>query len=413
MGRERFILCLETESPSSFGVGPRWVILSASFSFSTSVARRLNLGVQWVDPFKLGNGVVFEERRIKMRRKWVVVGICLAVCCGVPFVSWAQDKAAALQRLYEAAKKEGRLVIHDGGAIEEITPIIQGFEKRFPGIRVQAVVQPAPTIAPRIIVEAQAGKLSIDVASLSVTGYVVDLVNRGLLRKLDLSKVMDVDPANVWGEGLIHVEASITPCIIYNTHLVSKADEPRTWQDLLNPKWKGGKIYLSGFGLAHSTMFFTQKESDVVSYLKQLRNQGIVVKVDPRACTADVSSGEAIIGESFSRVFMAAKERGAPVELAPIGPLLYVPDGTSVITGAPHPNAAELWTAWRQTPEGRELTLKFAGEAPEIKCTNSPSAQYICNRGIKFKLMQTIEDARLRGEYQEKVRELLGMKTQK
>jgi iron(III) transport system substrate-binding protein len=342
--------------------------------------------------------------------KRVVIAIIVLLFLITPLVSSAQDKAAALQRLYEAAKKEGKLVIHDGGAIEEITPIMQGFEKRFPGISVQAIVQPAPSIVQRLIVESQANKLSIDLARGSISGTIVELNKRGLLKKLDLSKVIDVDPTNVWGGGILHVHTSVVPVIIYNTNLVSKTDEPKTWEDLLNPKWKGGKIYLSGVGIVNGSMFFTRKESEVVDYLKKLRTQEPVIKVDPRACTADVSSGEALIGEAFARVFIAAKQRGAPVEMAPIGPQMYIPDGTYVMAAAPHPNAAELWTAWRQTPEGGEFTLKYAGEAPEIKCSNCPSAQALCDKGIKFRVLQSMDDARLRGEYQEKVQVLLGMK---
>jgi iron(III) transport system substrate-binding protein len=348
-----------------------------------------------------------------MARKWVILGLCLTLLLGVPLLVFGQDRAAALQKLYEAAKKEGKLVIHDGGTIEEITPIIREFERKYPGISVQAIVQPQPTIAQRIIMESQAGKLSIDVGRSAIGAPLLQLNSRGLLRKLDLTKVIDVDPANVWAGGILHVQTSVVPCLIYNTDLIPKGEEPKTWEDLLSPKWKGGKIYLSSFGIVNASMFFTRRESDTVEYLKKLKNQEIVIKVDPRACTADVSSGEAYIGETFARVYIAAKQRGAPVDLAPIGPQMYIPDGTFVMNGAPHPNAAELWTAWRQTPEGRDYTFRYANEAPEIKCTNCPSAQALCDKGIKFRVLQTVEDARLRGEYQEKVQDLLGMKPKK
>ena len=344
-----------------------------------------------------------------MKRECVIMGVFVLILLVMPFASLAQDKSAALQRLYEAAKKEGRLVVHDGSTIEEITPIMQAFEKRFPGIKVQAIVQPAPVIPQRIIVEAQAGKLSIDLAQGSIQSWMMDLMDRGLVRKLDLSKVIDVDPTSVWGGGMLHITQSIVPCFVYNTNLVSKADEPRTYEDLLNPKWKGGRIFLSGIGTLLTTMFFTRKEDEVVDFLTKLRKQELVIKRDPRACTSDVVSGEAFIGETFSRIFMQVKPRGAPIELAPISPALYNPDGTYALNRSPHPNAAELWTAWRMTPEGREVTYKVQGYAPEIKCGNSPSAQYLCDKGIKFRVLQTVEDGRLLGKYQQRVRELLGI----
>ena len=76
-----------------------------------------------------------------MKRRWVVLGMGMILFLIVPFLSQgAEDKSAALQRLYEAAKKEGQLVLFDGTTIEEITQVIQVFEKRYPGIKVQANV---------------------------------------------------------------------------------------------------------------------------------------------------------------------------------------------------------------------------------------------------------------------------------
>jgi iron(III) transport system substrate-binding protein len=354
---------------------------------------------------------LLERRTMGMRGKWVIVGICLIIIMmflGAPFVSLAQDKSAALQRLHEAAKKEGQLVLHDGSSLEQITPIIQAFEKRFPGVKVQVIVQPSPSIISRIIIEAQARKLSIDAGKANIS-HLPTLNDRGLLRKPDLTKVVDIDPANIWEGGLLHVHASVVPGILYNTNLVAKGDEPRTWDDLLNPKWKGGKIFISGFGSSHAAMFFTREESDVVNYLKQLRKQELTVKRDPRSCTADVASGEAFIGEAFSRVIKPFKDAGAPVELTSIGPQVYVPDGTYALNNSPHPNAAELWIAWLMTPEGRATTLKVSGFAPENKCTNSPSAQWLCDKGIKFKVLETLKEAILYGEYQTKVQEVLGL----
>jgi iron(III) transport system substrate-binding protein len=328
----------------------------------------------------------------------------------VPFLSQgAEDKSAALQRLYEAAKKEGQLVLFDGTTIEEITQVIQVFEKRYPGIKVQAKVASSPTIPQQVILESQAGKLSIDAIQTGVQPFMVSLMDRNLMRKLDLDRVMDVDPTSVWGGGVLWVLQSIVPCFAYNTNLVSKADVPKTYEDLLDPKFKGGKIYLSVTTIGTGAMFFTRKENEVVDYLKRLRAQQIVIQRDPRSCTAAVSSGEASVGESFARLVGPTKQRGAPVDLAPIGPQIYIPEGTCALTGSPHPKAAELWIAWRLSPEGRDTTLRVHGNAPEIKCTNSPAAQLLCDKGIKFRVLSTVEDARLLGQYQAKARELLGL----
>jgi len=342
------------------------------------------------------------------KANWVVVGSVLLVLLFLPFAGITNAQSPDLKRLYEAAKKEGRLVIHDGGTLEEIRPIINAFEQQFPGIKVEAICQPAPTIPTRIIAEAAAGKLSIDAASQSVGGHLLNLIERGIVRKVDVTKVVKVEPENIWMGGYLYVETSVVPVWGYNTDLVSPADVPKTWEDLLHPKWKG-KIYMSGFGNIHASMFFTRPEAEAVSYLKKFRPQNVVLKANPRATSNSIATGEAAIGETFTRVFIEYKQRGAPVDIAPIGPQMYVPDGTCAMNGSPHPNAADLWVAWRQMPEGRAASLKFAGEAPEFRCENCPSAQWRCDKGIKIHPINSFEEARRRGEYEKKVQDLLGL----
>lgn len=352
--------------------------------------------------------VCIEEVRSMRRTKSVVLGCAFLLVFLFSYSGPLKAQSPEVKKLYEAAKKEGKLVLHDGGTIEEIRPIINAFEQQFPGIKVEAICQPAPTIPTRIIAEYTAGKLSIDAASQSVGGHLINLIDRGIVRKVNLSNLVRMDPENMWMGGYLYVETSVVPVWGYNTNVVAPADVPKSWEDLLDPKWKG-KIYMSGFGNIHGSMFFTRPENEVVNYLKKFRAQDIVLKPNPRTTSNAIATGEAAIGETFTRVFIEYKQRGAPVDIAPIGPQVYIPDGTCVFNGSPHPNAADLWTAWRQMPEGRAASLKFAGEAPEIRCENSPSARWRCEKGIKIHVINTLEEARRRGEFEKKVQDLLGL----
>jgi iron(III) transport system substrate-binding protein len=354
-----------------------------------------------------------------MKDKSLIVGIALLVLVSAPLVGVCKTptagdaKALTLHLLYEAAKKEGELVIHDGGTIAQFQPLINAFSKRFPGIKVKPIMLSSPLIAERIIAEANAGKLSIDVADGNVSEFLMQLIDRGLLRKLDLSDIVDVPRENIVLGGYLFADSSRVTCIAYNTDLVSKADVPKTWEDLLNPKWKGGKIFLARFGLAPASLFFEWEKSKALNYLKMLRNQDLVITPNPRASVDAVSSGQAYLGEAFTANVQGRIEKGAPIALTPISPQLFVPNGCYALEGAPHPNAARLFISWLQMPEGRKANLKFVGEAPESRPENCPSAKLLYDSGIKYILLNTPEQAHLRGQYQAIVVEALGILVKK
>ena len=328
------------------------------------------------------------------------------------FVGPVHALSPAMQKLYQEALAEGgTLVIHDGGEPEEIGPVIKAFETTFPNMKVEAICMPAPNMAPRIITEAAAGKLTVDLARGSVGGYTSDLYQRGLMRSVDLSDVVDVGPQNSAFNKAMWVEETSTIALAYNKNVVPAAEVPKTWEDLLNPKWKGKKIYMSVHGMLGASIFFSRPEGEAIAFLKKLKEQNIVVTPSPTVAVDAVCSGQAYFAEGFGgTIERRMQELGCPIDIAPISPQMQLVEGSYFLKNVKHPVAAKLWVAWRQTPEGKKVSLDLLGAAAETSPDACPSATLLFSKGIKFVSVDSVEKANQRGEYQTKVQEILGMK---
>jgi iron(III) transport system substrate-binding protein len=99
-------------------------------------------------------------------------------------------------------------------------------------------------IGTRIITESSAGKLSFDVASC-VALYMLPIVQRDLLVKYDWTKIVDLDPTITMFDGAYIYFGDTGRFWAYNKKLVPDNEMPRSWEDTLKPKWKGGKISAS------------------------------------------------------------------------------------------------------------------------------------------------------------------------
>jgi iron(III) transport system substrate-binding protein len=142
---------------------------------------------------------------------------------------------------------------------------------------------------------------------------------------------------------------------------MQSGDAPRTWEALLDPKWKDGKL-----GVSDATYYFALftkiwGEQKTTEYVKNLAKQrpflGRLAELTTR-----LQLGEILIATMLSESTLhSAKSRGAPIAFAPVEPVLVSTTNIGVLKGAAHPNAAVLFTAFNLSPEGQELWEQYRG----------------------------------------------------
>lgn len=181
------------------------------------------------------------------------------------------------------------------------------------------------------------------------------------------------------GYGVITLTQFVLPS--YNTKLVKPKDVPKTWNDLLDPKWKGKigmLIYPDPWkNLAQPNAWGEEKTFDYLKKLMRLNPKlGRFPEVHQR-----VASGETpLTWGAFRERTLYNKKKGAPVEVAgdvePSQLWIY----TLIIPkGARHPNAAALVAAAMLTKEGQDLQQKFAGSTSMFR-PNTSAAKFVAGR---------------------------------
>ena len=234
------------------------------------------------------------------------------------------------------------------------------FEKKY-GIKVDYVRQDSSDTILRITNEARAGHISADMFD-STTGIAALKKTATLMQYRPASAAKftpeTVDPEGYW-TGL-NIFAIIGA---YNTELVPKGGEPKSWEDLLDPKWQGGKIAWStsvssqGGPSFVGTVLAEYGETRGMDYLRKLAKQKIVnIDAASRSVLDQVIAGEYPLMLQVSDNQPAASAAvGAPVASLKFTPSTGTLNAMGVLKGAPHPNAGKLFVDYLASPEGQKI----------------------------------------------------------
>jgi iron(III) transport system substrate-binding protein len=166
-----------------------------------------------------------------------------------------------------------------------------------------------------------------------------------------------VDAEGYWVATNLYV---LTPG--YNTELVKKGSEPRNFQDLLDPKYKGKIVWNSTSSSSAAPGFVAvvlaaMGEEKGTAYLRELAKQNVAgLAVAARQVLDQVIAGEyAIALNIFNNHAVISAAKGAPVDWIPMQPALGVLSVISVTKDAPHPNAGRLFLEFLISEEGQKL----------------------------------------------------------
>jgi ABC-type Fe3+ transport system substrate-binding protein len=268
---------------------------------------------------------------------------------------------AADAALIAAAKKEGEVNWYSTQIISQLVrPVTAAFEKKYPGIKVRATRANATEVAVKILAESHAGRVQSDVFDGTTT--VVPLKHEGYVLKWlpDSAKEYpdDVkDPEGYWIANNLFV---IGPG--FNTSMVPRGTEPKTYQDLLDPKWRGKMAWngfptSSGAGGFIGTVLTEMGREKGMAYLRELAKQNIAnLRGSAREVLDHVIAGEYPIAlQIFNHHAVISAKKGAPVDWIKMEPMTGTLSVISVHKSAPHPNAAKLLVDFIISKEGQEV----------------------------------------------------------
>ena len=286
-------------------------------------------------------------------------------------------------KLVEAAKAEGTLTLYTSIAQNDLQPLISPFEEKY-GIKVVPWRASGDTVLQRVIQEQKAGRNTVD--SVHISAPEMEALHReGMFQPVESPYFADLLPGTVpehkeWVSTLLSVFVQG-----YNTNLVKKEELPKTYEDLLDPKWKG-KL---GFEVEDIDWFTTvvqnMGEEKGLKYFRDLvAGNGLSIRKGHSLLNTLVAAGEVPIGLTlYNYMPEQAKKEGAPIDWFALEPAIARANGIGVIKTAPHPNAAALFEDYMLT-EGQPI-LKQLNYVPTSTKVKSPL------KGIALKIADPAE----------------------
>jgi len=288
----------------------------------------------------------------------------------------ADDKVVAA--LYEAAQKEGGLTIYSPAEL-----VLRGLEKELPktfaGIEVKSATVEPTELGTKLITEKRSGGVRADLIMGSLRD-VTDVLERGIISAQDygsmgISKeliLFDSKLVGIWNVVFAHA---------YNTDLIKDpAELPKTWNDFLDPKWKG-KLVTWDFSLSAGLAWWGLEsgEAAVIEYVKKLvKTQDVLLT---RAAADVVNTGERAIffNGGLAAVFQA-QAKGLPVDFFLVevqGAPQYV---ACIPEGAKNPNTARLVIKYLLSEPGKAMVWEYQKSADA-----HPGANTHYNKAIEAK----------------------------
>ncbi len=307
------------------------------------------------------------------------------------------------QKLYQAALKEGQLNWWDQNTMDEAAVWIKAFNDKYPGIKINYFLGSEDVITEKYLTEYKAGRATADtVQPEPLTPF------REQKLLLDLSDIIkDVNyPLQFCLKDLTGVTDEHTLSVVaYNTKVISPQDVPKSWDDLLNPKWKGKIAVEERFKpFIYTTEYYG--EEWIISYLKKLREQKLTFTKGNTASAMLLSAGEfPILVGCHLHIILGRAAKGQPIGFVPISPAGHNAISPHAIPKtAPHPNAAKLFLRWDLSPEGQALVESVRFKGNPSPGSGTAQAKILEKYGVKvFSHTEWVatNEERLKGLYQE------------
>ncbi len=296
--------------------------------------------------------------------------------------------------LIEAARKEGKVVFYTAMDLAFAQRLGKDFEAKYPGISVRVDRSGAERIFTRIGQEMSSRIYAVDVVNTSDQAHCIIWKRDGWLAPYLPEEVAKYYDKSYYDPDALHVTTRVLISPLgYNTNLVKKEDAPKSFADLLDPKWAGKmvKAHPAYSGTIMNSTFQVARDLGW-GYLEKLAKQRIMQVQSATDTPKKIQLGErAVMVDGAGYLVIRFKEEGAPVEI------VFPEEGTPVATSpsavfksAPNPNAARLFQNWMHSREGQQILIDYARQY-------SPHAQAVEKPGVRplkdLKLMKEDPEA--------------------
>jgi iron(III) transport system substrate-binding protein len=298
----------------------------------------------------------------KVTRRQVLAGTTALMASG--FITPVRGALPEAQKitpdLIEAAKKEGKVTWYTSVDLPLGERVAKIFEGKFPGVSLRVERSGAERNFQRIGQEYASKIYNCDVVNSSDAAHLIVWKRQGLLAPYVTEDMREFTEGHVDSDGMYASWRVTFAPMAYNTKLVKAEDAPKSYADLLDPKWMG-KIVKAHPGYSGTIMTSTQQLSRELgwAWFEKLAKQKVLQVQSATEPPKKLALGErSIMADGTEYLVTMMKDQNEPLEI------IYATEGTPLITGpsgimakAPNPNAARLFQAWTMSAEGQQMNV--------------------------------------------------------
>jgi iron(III) transport system substrate-binding protein len=267
-------------------------------------------------------------------------------------------------QLIEAATREGKVVLYTAMELKTAQTLGKNFERKYPGITVQVERTGSERIFQRMSQERAANIFSVDVLDSTDQAQFITWKKQGILDPFVPAEALkfpadERDPDGAYNS----VRFTLIP-IAYNTNILKPEDAPKSFADLLDPKWSGKMVKAHpSYSGALVTSTFQTAQAIGWGYFEKLGKQKVLQVQSSTEPPKKLSLGErAVAADGLEYVHIQLKEGGAPIEIVyPTEGTPFVPSCEAIAKNAPHPNAAKLFISFVVSRETQQYLVDEAG----------------------------------------------------
>jgi iron(III) transport system substrate-binding protein len=276
--------------------------------------------------------------------------------------------------LLDNAKKEAKLVFYTSVETEFARALTAGFEAKYPFIKTDIFRSTHDKILSRMNVERKTGT------------YTADTVSVGEFETYHMQKLGFIAPykspfAAAYPEGFKDPDGYWTDLYdnlivtAYNTLRVKRDELPRSYEDLLHPRWKGRMVLDENEDRWFANMLHLMGEKKGMQFMQALAKQEVAIRRGRSLATQLLGAGEfdlQVVAYWYRPHLM--KKKGAPVDWIGIEPAIVALHPISIVEKAPHPNAAKLFIDFALSEEGQKIFVQRGRESakPGLKPEGYP-----------------------------------------
>jgi iron(III) transport system substrate-binding protein len=283
-----------------------------------------------------------------------------------PLKAAAPEPTAITPGLIEAANKEAKVILYSSMDLPVGEKLGKAFEAKYPGIAVQIERSGSERLFQRVAQEFDSGIHAADVINTTDASHIISWKKSGWMAPFVSEDIAQHflpqfrDPDGMSATSRIYLSS-----IAYNTNLVKPEDAPKSFADLLDPKWAGKMVkgHPAYSGTIMTATFQIVRELGW-EYLEKLSKQRVMQVQSSTDPPKKLSLGErAVMADGNEYGVVLLKEAGQPVE--PVYPSEGAPTisgPTGIFATAPHPNAARLFQAWLHTRETQQFFCDYTAQ---------------------------------------------------